>query len=137
MSTSVYRMLADLSVIVHLVFVVFVMLGGLLAIRWRRLMWLHLPAAIWGAAIEFRGAICPLTPLENWLREAGGAARYSGGFMEHYVMPVVYPTDLTLTIRVVLGCMVVAVNLCVYYFIVARARPHYSQPCDLSSKRHW
>lgn len=122
MSTLAYRLLADFVVIVHLAFVVFVTLGGLLVIRWRRLMWLHVPAAIWGAAIEFSGAICPLTPLENRLRQAGGGARYSGDFVERYVVQIVYPTHLTRTIQVVLGCAVVAINLCAYGYILARAR---------------
>ncbi len=128
MSTLDYRLLADFVVIVHLAFVVFVILGGLLVIRWRRLMWLHVPAAIWGAAIEFSGAICPLTPLENWLRVAGGGARYSGDFVERYVVQIVYPPDLTRTIQVVLGCAVVAINLCAYGFIVARKLETMRQP---------
>jgi hypothetical protein len=122
MSMLAYRVLADFAVIVHVAFVAFVVVGGFLALRWDRLLWLHVPAAIWGAAIEFSGAICPLTPLENALREAGGEARYSGDFVERYVIPVVYPMDLTRTMQVVFGCLVVAVNLCAYGLMIARAR---------------
>jgi hypothetical protein len=102
--------------------------GGLLVIRWQRLGWLHLPAAIWGAAIEFSGAICPLTPLENVLREAGGQARYSGDFVERYVIPLVYPIDLTRTIQLALGCLVVAINLGVYGLMIAGCRRPWRFP---------
>jgi acetyl esterase/lipase len=128
-----YRVLADIAVIVHLAFVVFVVFGGLLVIRWQRLGWLHLPAAIWGAAIEFSGAICPLTPLENVLREAGGQARYSGDFVERYVIPLVYPIDLTRTIQLALGCLVVAINLGVYGLMIARARKRMLDSATLAA----
>ena len=112
-----YRVLADIVVVVHLSFIVFVVLGGLLALRWRRAPWLHLPTALWGAAIEFFGWSCPLTPLENWLRHASGAAGYSGGFIEHHILPIIYPAQLTREILLVLGALVVAVNLVVYAFV--------------------
>ena len=107
-------MLADLLVGVHLLFVVFVVAGGFLLIRWPMLAWLHLPAAMWGAFIEFSGGICPLTPLENRLRELGGAAGYGGDFVERYLLPVLYPAQLTLPLQQVLGTIVVAVNLVAY-----------------------
>ena len=84
-------LLADLVVILHLSFVLFVVFGGLLVLRWPRLAWVHLPAAAWGVAIEFTGGICPLTPLENWLREKAGEIGYADGFTEHYILPVLYP----------------------------------------------
>jgi len=109
-----YGVLADLVVILHLAFVVFVLFGGLLALRWRRVRWLHLPAVAWGAAVEFGGWICPLTPLEIWLRMQGGESGYSSDFIEHYILPLLYPADLTREVQIVLGAMVVAINLAIY-----------------------
>lgn len=106
--------LADALVIVHLLFVAFVVAGGFLLMRWPKLAWLHLPAAAWGAYIEFTGGICPLTPLENRLRVLGGGSAYSGDFVERYLLPILYPADLTLPIQQVLGGAVVAVNLLAY-----------------------
>lgn len=106
--------LADALVVVHLLFVVFVMAGGFLLARWPRLVWLHLPAATWGALIEFTGGICPLTPLENRVRDLSGESRYSGGFVEHYLLPILYPENLALPVQMVLGGVVVAVNLVAY-----------------------
>ncbi len=112
-----YRVIADLVVIVHLSFIVFVVLGGLLALRWRGAPWLHLPTALWGAAIEFFGGSCPLTPLESWLRRASGAGGYPGGFIEYYVLPILYPVELTREIQLVLGAFVIAINLAVYTLV--------------------
>lgn len=109
-----WRFLADLVVLLHLGFVLFVTLGGLLAFRWRRAPAVHLPAAVWGAWIELSGGICPLTPLENWLRLRGGASGYSGGFVEHYLLPVLYPAELTREVQYLLAGLVVAVNLVIY-----------------------
>jgi hypothetical protein len=106
--------LADLVVVLHLGFIVFVVLGGLLVLRWPRLAWVHLPCAIWGALIELAGWICPLTPLENRLREMAGQGGYRGGFVEHYLIPVVYPAGLTPRLQLVLGLGVTAVNAVVY-----------------------
>ena len=106
--------LADTLVIMHLLFVAFVMAGGFLLVRWPKLVWLHLPAAAWGAIIEFTGWICPLTPLENQLRILGGGSAYSGGFVEHYLLPILYPENLTLQIQQVLGGVIVGVNLVAY-----------------------
>lgn len=106
--------LADALVIVHLLFVAFVVAGGFLLVRWPKLAWLHLPAAAWGAYIEFTGGICPLTPLENRLRVLGGGSAYSGDFVERYLLPVLYPGNLTLPLQQVLGGVVVAVNLLAY-----------------------
>ena len=90
-----FRLLADATVVLHLLFVAFVVCGGLLVLRWRRVAWVHVPAAVWGASIEFAGWICPLTPLENWLRAQGGAATYTTSFVERYLLPVLYPTALS------------------------------------------
>jgi Protein of Unknown function (DUF2784) len=109
-----YRLLADLVVLVHSAFVLFVVLGGLLALRWPRAAWLHLPAVLWGAGIEFMAGICPLTPLENHLRRLGGEAGYRGGFVEHYVLPVLYPDGLTRGVQLGLGTFVLILNVVVY-----------------------
>lgn len=114
--------LADLVVVAHLGFVVFVIGGGLLLLRWPRLVWLHLPAALWGAAIEFSGGVCPLTPLENTLRAQAGEAGYPGGFVEHYLLPVLYPAQLTYAVQVWLGSVVIVVNLGVYAWVWRRRR---------------
>jgi hypothetical protein len=108
--------------LVHFAFVVFVALGGLLALRWPRLIWLHLPCALWGAVIEFTGSVCPLTPLENRWRQQAGSAGYAGGFIEHYLMPVLYPAGLTRGIQIGLGVAVVVINLAVYGWILRRRR---------------
>lgn len=110
--------LADLVVLLHLAFILFVMLGGLLVLRRRRLMWLHLPVVAWGAAIEFVGWVCPLTPLENRLRAAAGEAGYSGGFVEHYLIPLIYPAGLTRELQWLLGALVLLVNALVYWRVL-------------------
>lgn len=106
--------LADALVVVHLLFVVFVVFGGFLLARRPMLVWLHLPAAVWGAYIEFSGGICPLTPLENHLRVLGGGSAYGGDFVAHYLLPVLYPDFLDASLQIVLGSLVVAVNLVAY-----------------------
>jgi hypothetical protein len=116
----IYRALADLVLVVHLAFVLFVVLGGLLVLRWPRLAWLHIPAAIWGVLIEYTGWICPLTPLENSFRTRGGEAGYSGGFIQHYIQPLLYPAGLTRTTQVVLGSVALILNLTVYAVMIAR-----------------
>ena len=109
-----YGILADAVLVLHLTFILFVVLGGLLALRWRGIAWVHLPAACWGAAVEFTGWICPLTPLENRLRLASGAPAYSRSFIEHYLVPLIYPAELTREAQVVLGLSVVVLNVAVY-----------------------
>lgn len=116
----VYQIAADTVVVLHLVFVLFAVLGSLL-ILWRRyLLWLHLPAMIWAAWIEFRGGLCPLTPLENWLRRQGGMAGYQGGFIEHYVEPLLYPPGLTRTTQLILGAAVLIINCGLYGLLLFR-----------------
>lgn len=117
-----YGVLADLVLLVHLAFVLFVALGGLLVLRWPRLAWLHLPAALWGAAIEFTGGICPLTPLENRLRRQGGEAGFEGGFIDHYVTALVYPHGLTRGVQLALGAVVVLVTVVIYLRVWRRSR---------------
>ena len=118
------RLLADGVLLLHLVFVLFVVAGGLLAFRWRWMPWLHLPALAWGGWIEFSGAICPLTPLENALRRAGGEAGYAGGFVEHYLLPVLYPAALTREIQWMLGMGLLLFNAAVYAVLWRRRRRH-------------
>ena len=109
-----YHLLADLVVGVHALFVCFVVAGGLLVLRWPWVAAAHLPAAVWGALIELRGGVCPLTPLENSLRASAGQAGYEGGFIEHYITAAIYPTGLTREIQLILGCLVLAINIAVY-----------------------
>jgi hypothetical protein len=114
------RALADGVVLLHAAFVAFVMLGGFLAWRWRVVLWAHVPAALWGAAIEYAGWMCPLTPLENALRARAGLEGYRGGFVEHYVIPLLYPAGLTRPAQAVLGTVVVVVNLVAYTILIRR-----------------
>ena len=116
------RLAADTVLVFHLAFIVFALLGGLLAIRWRWLVWLHLPAAGWGFFVEVTGRTCPLTPLENMLREQAGSSGFSGGFVAHYLVPLIYPAGLTLDIQWLLAGVVVAVNLAVYGALLMQRR---------------
>lgn len=117
-----FRISADLLVGLHFLFVVFVVTGGFLAWRWPRAAWVHVPVAVWGALIEFAGWICPLTPMENRLRQAAGEAGYSGGFIEHYVIPIVYPGALTRELQLALGAAVVVINAIAYARLISRRR---------------
>lgn len=115
-----YSLLADGVLLIHLAFVLFVVAGGLLVLRWRWLIWLHVPAVLWGAYVEFSGRICPLTPLEVWLRETSGEVGYEGGFIEHYVTAWLYPDGLTQQVQIGLGIFVIVLNLIVYGLIFRR-----------------
>jgi hypothetical protein len=112
--------LADGILLLHLAFVVFVVLGGLLAVRWPKMAWLHLPAAIWGVAVEMFGWYCPLTPLENALRERAGGAAYDGDFIARYLLPVLYPEGLTRPAQIVLGAIALLLNVAVYTYVWRR-----------------
>jgi hypothetical protein len=118
----IYRALADAVLVLHLGFVLFVVLGGLLVLRRPKLAWLHIPAAIWGVLIEYTGWICPLTPLEISFRARGGQPGYGGGFIQHYIQPVLYPTGLTRSTQVVLGSIVLILNLAAYGIVISRMR---------------
>lgn len=122
------RSLADAVMVLHVAFVVFVVLGGLLVLYRRFFLWLHLPAAVWGFLIEAADMRCPLTYLENALRRRAGEAGYPGGFIEHHLIPLLYPIGLTRVDQAVLGTAVVVVNLAVYGFVVRRLRRAASSP---------
>lgn len=115
-----YRLAADLLVLLHLLFIVFVIAGGFAVLKWQWMAFVHLPAAAWGALIEFRGWICPLTPMENRLRQLAGEQGYAEGFIAHYILPVVYPAGLTRDIQTTLGTIVVVINILVYGVLLYR-----------------
>jgi hypothetical protein len=108
--------------LVHAAFLLFVVLGGLLVLRWPRLAWVHAPLAAWGVAVELGGLVCPLTPLENSFRQRAGGAGYAGGFIEHYITAVVYPAGLTRGVQLLLGGLLLALNAAVYWRLLARRR---------------
>jgi len=116
----IFRWLADLVVVLHLSFVLFVVLGGLLALGRPRIVWLHLPALAWGVLVEWAGWICPLTPLEQWLRLQAGQTGYGGDFVGHYLLPLLYPAGLTRSTQWLLGALVLAVNGAVYALLIRR-----------------
>ncbi|MDZ4262226.1 MAG: DUF2784 domain-containing protein [Pseudomonadota bacterium] len=120
-----YSLLADITMLLHFGFILFALFGALLLLRWPRLIWLHLPAALWAMGIEFYGGICPLTHLENWLHAMAGEQGYNETFIEHYLGAVIYPGELTLTIRIVLGMVVVLVNAGLYGWIIKRRLQHH------------
>ncbi len=116
------RVLADAVVVLHLAFIVFVVAGGLLVARYVALAWLHLPAVGWVVWLEFSGAVCPLTPLEKLLRVRAGGAGYAGGFVEHHLMPIIYPAGLTAAFQIVLGMLILMLNAAVYAWLWRRHR---------------
>lgn len=117
-----YSLVADALLIVHFLFIGFVVLGGLLLLKWRRLVYLHLPAAVWGALIEFYGWRCPLTPWEIYFRRAAGETGYDMGFIEHYLAPLIYPANLNYDMQIVLGSFVVIINLLIYSWLGLRIK---------------
>ena len=114
------QLAADFLIVAHLAFICFVLLGGLLVLKWPRMVFVHIPAAVWGALLEFQGWLCPLTPLEQHLRTAAGEAGYSGSFIEHYLLPVIYPANLTPNLQLLFGIVVVTVNAVIYGWLLAR-----------------
>lgn len=120
MSAWAYGLAADAVTAIHFLFVIFVGAGGLLVIRWPKLAFVHLPCALWGAAISFGGWICPLTPLEVRLRVLAGEGGYAGGFIEHYIVPILYPIALTREMQIAIGVGVVVVNVAAYVVVVWR-----------------
>ena len=120
-----YQILADFIVILHFAFIVFVLGGGILVIKWRWIIWLHIPAVIWGALISFFGWICPLTPIENMLRQVGRGEEYLTGFIEHYLLPVIYPSGLDRKMYIVMGIFVLVFNLAIYALLIAKFKRLY------------
>lgn len=117
----IYTLLADLLVLIHLLFILFVVAGSIAVIRWPWLATIHLPAVAWGALVELNGWLCPLTPWENSARHLAGEQGYTGGFIENYIIPIIYPAGLTRDIQIVLGLGVIAINLCVYGYVIFRS----------------
>ena len=117
-----YRLAADAVVLVHVAFILFVIAGGLLALRWRWVAYVHIPVAMYGVAIEFGGWICPLTPLEVHLRRLAGEAGYAGGFIDHYIVRIIYPSGLTPGVQIALGVAVLVLNVAIYSRCFARRR---------------
>jgi len=117
-----YRHLADLVLVLHFAFVVFAVLGAVLVLRWQRLAWIHVPLALWAAIVELTGWMCPLTPLEHWLRLKGGIPVQKLGFVEQYLFPLLYPPPLTRGFQMILGAVVLGVNLLMYAWILRRRR---------------
>lgn len=120
MSPSLASWLADVVLLLHFAFVLFVVLGGLLVLKYPRLAWVHLPVALWGIIIEWIGFVCPLTPLENALRRQAGSGGYRGGFIEHYITAVLYPGGLTRPVQIALGAIVFAINALIYWRLFRR-----------------
>lgn len=118
----IYSFLADLLVVFHLVFILYVIAGALLIIKWPKTLWLHLPSCFWGMTVEFTGWICPLTPWEIQLRRLAGEEGYTGSFIEHYLIPIIYPSGLTREVQMVLGGTVLIVNLSLYTLILIKRR---------------
>ena len=116
------RYLADAIVVVHLLFVIYTVFGGVLVLRWKNTVYLHIPALLWGVAVEANGWICPLTPLENQLRANAGQAGYTGSFVEHYLLPVLYPVNLTRFDQWSLAVALILVNVVIYVFVVRKYR---------------
>jgi len=121
---TVYALLADGVVVLHLLFILFVVSGGFLALKWFKLVYLHIPTVVWGVYIEFSGKICPLTPLENWFRLKSGQMGYDGDFIERYVIPVIYPVNLTRDMQVTLGVIALLINVLAYSLLVYQMKKH-------------
>ena len=134
MSPAWYKFLADAVIVFHFAFVGFVLLGGLLVLRWRRVMWAHLPCVAWGIWIELSHGLCPLTPLENDLRAKAGVDTYQGGFVDHYIMPVLYPEGLTHETQVAIACLIIAINGACYGYILWKwYRKRHGRPAESSA----
>ena len=125
----IFRVAADLTVILHLVFILFVLFGGLFCLHHARWAWLHLSTMSWGVWVEWANRQCPLTPLENYFREMASGQGYSGGFIEQYLLPLIYPGELTSAMRWFLGALVLATNMIVYLYVFKKRRKR-SSPVD-------
>jgi len=121
-----YAILADALVLVHLAFIIFALFGGLLVLKWQYVICVHVPAVLWAAWVEYQGWICPLTPLENWFRQKAGMGGYQEGFIEHYLIPLLYPAGLTRGYQMVLGTIVLLLNGIIYAWVL-RHRTHRTE----------
>lgn len=131
-----YRLAADAVVLVHLAFIVFAFAGGLLVLRDRRWAWPHLPAVAWAGWVELSGRICPLTPLEVALRRQAGDAGYGGGFIDHYLIPLIYPPGLTPAMQTLVGVAVLVVNAGLYLHAWRRRPPVEQRSAEKSAEKH-
>jgi len=113
-------LLAESLVLLHFCFILFVLLGGLLALKWPRVIWCHLPAVVWGVIVETLGLICPLTPLENRYRVLAGQEGYAEDFVSHHLLPIIYPANLNVDLQLVLAGSVVILNSVVYFFVIRK-----------------
>lgn len=113
---------ADFIVLLHFLFIVFVIFGGLLVLKWKWVVWLHIPAATWGALIVLIGWLCPLTPLENLLRRTEASNGYATGFIEHYLIPIIYPAGLTRDLQIAMGVAVIIINVIIYLGVYTNKR---------------
>ncbi|MBW2195574.1 MAG: DUF2784 domain-containing protein [Deltaproteobacteria bacterium] len=123
-----YRTLGDFVLIAHFAFVVFVVFGALMVLKWPRLAWIHIPSALWAAVVECAGWLCPLTPLEHWLRVKAGMSVEKLGFVEQYLLPLLYPTPLTRPIQITLGAIVLGVNGLIYTWVLWRYFKNRGEP---------
>lgn len=125
-----YRLAADLTLVLHLSFIIFVLFGGLLALRKRFWLWVHLPAMLWGLWVEWAGWLCPLTPLENYFRRLASGQEYSESFVEHYLVPLIYPDQLTVSQQWVLGAVALGINIVIYLYVFRTRNKPRSQVDD-------
>ena len=126
----IYRVAADFVLLTHFAFILLVVAGGLVVVRYAWFVWIHLPAACWGAFVELTGRICPLTTLENHLRIHAGQEGYANSFVEQYILPVIYPAGLTRNIQFVLAGLVIAVNVIIYVTIFLRIKSDRGSEAD-------
>jgi len=115
-----WTLLADLVVIIHFGFVLFCVFGALLCLWWPKVMWIHIPSAIWGGVVEIVGWICPLTPIENWLRQRAAVVSYRDSFADQYIMPLLYPSAANRAIHILMGLSLLLLNLCLYFYIIRK-----------------
>ena len=118
----IYKLFTTLIIFIHFLFIIYVLFGAFLGMKWPKSLFVHLPSFFWGAYIELSGGVCPLTPLENWLRIKGGNISYAGDFIEHYVENLVYPPGLTRKIQIIFGIIVIVINIAVYFYIYRRRK---------------
>ncbi len=116
----VHMILADTILILHLIFIVFVIVGGFMVVRWHKLIWLHIPIMLWGVIVEWGNFICPLTPLENYFRNLAGMSTYNHGFIEEYIYPLIYLENLTRALQIKIGILVIIINIIAYTIVVSK-----------------